>query len=1630
MRIARCVHPVRVVLCLIVLGLLSATAFAQKPKTRDVSGVVLDVDARPVANATIAVAGAGGATATTGADGAFKLAVPVTEALIEITADGFTAKQVPLLAATTAVQLQVTIVRPVQPVTTRVVTGIVTDGGHAPLANARVLVQGTSIETVTATDGTFVLPGVATTDVTLEIEAPNQPATTAAVAADRAVVAVIVGAAQAAQPPPPPTSRTITGRVIDPSSKDPVAGAQVEIKSTGQIAFTEADGSFVFDNLPIAPVTLEITAAEHETRILEVGALQNTVDVALALAQGEQIVIEGRAPVIVKQNLANGASTIEGADLNRVSADTLDTAMTGKLAGANLQFNSGAPGGGAQLRLRGISTINGQSSPLYVVDGVIVSNVSVPSGANAITAAAAGGNASPQDNPTNRISDLNPNDIESVEVLKGASAAALYGSKASNGVVIITTKRGRNGENRMELTQRFGFSQVSNTLGSRHFGSIDEVKNAFCADPTSADCTTSPLVQAYMQANGKTYDHEAEITRTPFTRETLGSVSGGTDKGNYYGSMLIRDEPGVMIGTSYEKQSGRISVGYKFGDRLHLGFSANLIHSLSDRGLTNNDNTGTSAYVVLSGTPNFVDLQPKNGVYPVNPAIGSGANPLQTVNLFQNREEVWRLISGLNGSFDLYTSPDKQHEVKLLGNFGADSFTQRNALFAPNVLNFEQSNTGLVGTSIDGATSNLNFNIGSGALWGWKPKSGKFRSALSGGLTYETVNLNTTSIVAQNLTAGQPNVNSGTAIQVAQTRLQTKDAGLYAQEELALLDERLSVLAGVLGERSSLNGDSGAYFYYPKLAAVYSLIPKDEDTPGAEPMFETLRVRAAYGEAGNRPNYGQKFTPLNATTNIDGNAGVVIGGAAGDPNIEPERQREFELGTDAATKDERVAAELTVYERDISNLLLQRALATSTGFTTEFFNGGSLRNRGLEVALQVRPVSTKQIEWTTRGIADAEPLDDHQAHGADLRHHDRRVRRRPRCVPHRGRQERDPDRRADRQGWHGRGASEMASRISASAGPTPIKVGDFTLGALIDWQHGSSVVNLTRLLYDFGNNSPDTAAAGDRLTAFSNKDFRPYIEDASFVKLRELSITYNLPKKMVEQLGGPLRTLSINVAGRNLFTVTGYSGLDPEVSNFGNQPIGRNYDVAPYPTEPELLVLGHGGTVRMTMRKTITTLVLCAAVAGCNLDIGDLNNPSIDELQDHPTAPLVESAATGLLIGNRGNMAAANGYVVQLGILGREAYNFDQADPRYITELLQGPLSAGSPFGGNFWLLPYTNIRLSNVVLGAVDKVAELTAEDRAAIKGFAKTMQALDLLEVIVTHDTNGGVIDTDKPLDGPLGAIVDKPAVYAKIASLLDDATVDLDAAGATFPFALSSGFTGFDTPATFRTFNRAIRARVAIYTPGLRHGAHRTRRLVPRRHDHGRGWPRDRRVLLVLDQVRRHGQRAHEQEHLRPPLARDRRRDERRDRRPALHREDHQGHDRRRRAEPELEPQVQPVSRARQLGAPDPQRGADPARGRGQVLHERRAGRGRGARRGAHGFGRPRAAGRNARRDHVRGRAALRAALLADVRGRAPLDRPAPVQPRPAARRAGSRPQRPLPVPASGVQRAAGRAALRAR
>ena len=234
--------------------------------------------------------------------------------------------------------------------------------------------------------------------------------------------------------------------------------------------------------------------------------------------------------------------------------------------------------------------------------------------------------------------------------------------------------------------------------------------------------------------------------------------------------------------------------------------------------------------------------------------------------------------------------------------------------------------------------------------------------------------------------------------------------------------------------------------------------------------------------------------------------------------------------------------------------------------------------------------------------------------------------------------------------------------------------------------------------------------------------------------------------------------------------------------------------------------------------RTFTAILLSIVLlAGCESDVGDLNNPQLGDLQSNPTAAAAASVATGLLVGTRKYIAPRNGYVSLLGVLGRESYDLDNGDPRFVTELLFATnLDPGTPaIGGNLWTQPYANIRNANILLAALPKVPVLTLSDadKEATRGFAKTIQSLDFLQVINTRDTNGAPIQVDLPV-GQLAPIVSKAEVFARIAELLDEAQTHLGAAGAKFPFPLSRGFTGFDTPATFLKFNRALKARVEVY------------------------------------------------------------------------------------------------------------------------------------------------------------------------------------------------------------------------
>lgn len=948
----------------------------------------------------------------------------------------------------------------------------------------------------------------------------------------------------------------IEGTVTDAATDRSLPGVNVtvvDLARDGVGAATQTDGTYRIQGVPVGTYTIEARFVSYQTVSRTVTVSDGeTVTVDFEMREDilglEEVVVTGQATSVARRNLANDVSTVSADDLERVPAQSIDQALQGKIAGADIQSNSGAPGGGLQVRLRGVSTIIGNHTPLYVVDGVIVSNATLPSGLFEVTASSTepvrGGS---QDGTPNRIADLNPQDIASVEVLKGASASAIYGSKASNGVVIIRTKQGAEGQTRYNVAQRLGVASLSNTLGSRRFTSREDAVTAF--GERAGD----------LWDEGRFFDHEEQLAgNNPLLYETSVSASGSVGGTRFYVSGLQKDEGGIIDNTGYEKQSVRLNLRQPIGDRLSVDVNTNAVRSQTARGFTNNDNRSISYWMTFPSTPSFVDLDEEgDGAFPENPF--SDSNPLETAALSTNEETVWRFIGSGRAQLQVLTGDTQTLEV--IGAAGIDYFSARYNILTPPELQFEPSD-GLPGTSVLSNAYNNNSNFSLNAVHRYLAEGLGLELTTSLGTQFEVRDLNYSRTTSRALIAGQSNIDKGTSVNVFQQRERVEDQGFFVQEEL-LFRDRLLVTGSLRADRSSNNSDTEAFFWYPKASASYRF---PDLLPG---RIDALKLRMAYGESGNRPKYGQKFTEF-VGQNIDGLAAVTLQGITASTELQPERQREIEGGVDLTLFGERANLALTAYHQKTTDVLLERELPQSSGFSTAIFNGGEITGRGFEAQLRAVPLQTDRFRWssttnfsTTRAEMEELPVPPFQTEGFGFLFGSFFITEGGSLTAIHGNVP------------TGDGGSEVAQIGDATPEfrigfANEVQVGPFSAYVLADFQKGGDVLNLTQLLYDLSSNSPDCndilpsgdSVCGQRVSNWPT-DTAVYLYDTTYLKIREVTVGYDLPPSFIERFR--LQSARLSVSGRNLLTFTDYPGMDPEVSNFGSQAIGRNIDVAPYP---------------------------------------------------------------------------------------------------------------------------------------------------------------------------------------------------------------------------------------------------------------------------------------------------------------------------------------------------------------------------------------------------------------------------------------------------------------------------------
>ncbi|MSR07062.1 MAG: SusC/RagA family TonB-linked outer membrane protein [Gemmatimonadetes bacterium] len=1001
-----------------------------------------------------------------------------------------------------------------------------------------------------------------------------------------AAILISLGAASASA-----QTRVVTGKVIDSLTSEVITSGQVSVVGTAIGTTIKEDGTFTLA-APSRDVYVAIRSIGFKRRDVSVPVGQNSVQAALErdYFQLEAIVVTGQATGVERRNLANAVASISADQLTKVPTASVERALQGKVTGATITDNNGAPGGGSIVRMRGVTSLIGAFTPLYVLNGVIVSDAAIGRGTNRVTAAGGTGIAQANDdesNPINRIADINPNDIESVEVLKGAAASAIYGSKAANGVIIITTKKGRVGAPQFNVTQRYGQSRLSKKYGTRCYNSVAEATTSYGAVVTGA---VLPFVA------GQCLDIEDHLFKPGRSYETSASMNGGTESTRYYASVLNKHEGGIIPRTYADKQGLTLNVDQNVGSRMQISLSSQAIHMANDRGLTSNENNGSTIQSSMAIIPSWVDWRgtcpdgsiadssdPCEGVsFKYSNPYGS-ANPFQTAALMTDRESVWRAIGTARVQLEAVRS--SQHTLRFIATGGGDVFTQKNKVFAPPVLQFAQA---VAGTSATSFSQNQNFNINTNAVHIFK--TGTFSATTQAGLQFESSDLDIVRTLQQNMVGGQSNLGLGSVTQVEQNRQRVRDMGVFVQEEFLTLGEKLLVTVGGRADQSSNNSDPTALIFYPKSSMSYRFVKLG--------LVDELKLRAAYGQSGNRPLYGQKFTEL-AGANIGGVPTLRIAGVTGAPDLSPEREREIEGGFDATLFGSRANLEFTVYDKQISDVMLQRTLAPSYGLTTLIFNGGTFRTRGMEAMLNLVPVQTSAFQWNARvgghmsrcqvmdlgGLPAFRPTSRHNSFGFGATF----IEKDSSCTQIYGNDTLGAD-PTDAANVATRGAlgTKVLRKVYDQQPLYNITLSNdvtfkrLRLYFLWERQKGGVMTNLSLYQYDAYKNSIDQTVVvpgyttdgttGDqRITAYGRGTIRPYTFDTSFWRMRDITLTLDLPQSWYKNVWSGARFIRLSASGRNLVTISNYRGYDPEGQEMSKSLAnGANWELWGYPPNKQV----------------------------------------------------------------------------------------------------------------------------------------------------------------------------------------------------------------------------------------------------------------------------------------------------------------------------------------------------------------------------------------------------------------------------------------------------------------------------
>ena len=940
-------------------------------------------------------------------------------------------------------------------------------------------------------------------------------------------------------------SQQISGTVQDDES-NPIPGVTIVVEGSDSGTTSDFDGNFSIDANTGDILTFSFIGFETITVPAsgdQMSIIMNTEDTLL-----DEVVITGLGTSVRRRNLANAVATVSSEELvGKTNQSTIDGALYGKIPGVNITSSSGAPGGGFALRLRGISSINGNNQPLFILDGVYLNNNEIPSGLRF----ASGANRGNEENPPNRIADIDPNDIENIEVLKGASAAAIYGTRANAGVIIITTKKGKSGETKINFSQNLGFSEISNRLGMRDW-TASSVEDAFGAAE----------VQKYNNAINSfgLRDYEDEIYGNKgIISDSKISISGGNEKTQFYVATSYRDEEGIIKKTGFDRFSLRANIDHKISNTFDLSSSSNFVQGQSRRSFTGNENEGGLSYgYTLAFTRPWINLYPDtSGNYPNNPNYAG--NPLFVRDKALNNDDNNRFIQSLKLTTKIIET--EKDRLRMIWSGGLDFLANETYVYVPE--NHQAQNGGDNGFIGVGKNNFKNYNLLGLAVWNRDALDGDLALTTQGGVSYLKRDADLVFNQATQLIPGQTTLGQGSAQSISQTQSEIQEFGYFGQVEGNYKDQFIATV-GYRADKSSLNGDPNKFYGFPKASLAVNVHKFGDWNTGA---IDQIKLRAAYGETGSSASFGSIFTSLNSVS-IGGVGGSSVASLRGDANIEPETSQEFEVGIDLRFI-QKIGFEFSYYNRNVKDLILSRSLPTSSGFSTETTNLADLENKGIELGINIDAFSNERFSWTS---------------GVQFWLNRSEVTRLE--VP------------AFPQPGAGFGLGlgtfyiqqgQPVTQLVGNINGTPTQIGNvepdfqvsfnnnFTIsknleiGFLIHWKEGGENINLSKLLTDLGGITADLDTPEGQTRA--SLGFVPdrFIEPSAYMRLREAAIYYTLPQNTFSWLSSDISSVKIGLTGRNLITITDYSSYDPETSTNGGSGLSSGIEVTPFPNSRQYL---------------------------------------------------------------------------------------------------------------------------------------------------------------------------------------------------------------------------------------------------------------------------------------------------------------------------------------------------------------------------------------------------------------------------------------------------------------------------